>query len=94
MFNFFKELVEDASCKEEFSSFNIVNMSNKIVYVEGIKKVMSISSSLITVKVKGYVVKIVGNELVIKKITSNTLLVKGEILSVECVWCISLLFQR
>ena len=54
MFNFFNELVDYCGFDvKDVGSFNIVNMSNKIIYVEGIKNVMSISSTLIVVKVKG-----------------------------------------
>ena len=81
MFNFFNEIIADYGL--ELSSFNLVNMSNKLVYVEGHKGVISIKEEVISFKVKKGAISIYGKNLIIKRITDNCLVVTGEINNIE-----------
>ena len=58
-------------------------MSNQVVYIEGHKGVVSFDNQQICLKLKKEVLKINGQNLVLKKITASTALVQGNIKSVE-----------
>ncbi len=84
MFNFFNELISDYGLETSLiNSFNIINMSNKLVYIEGHKGVVSISSENISVRVKKGVLCIVGKNLQIKRISHTTLVIIGQIKEIE-----------
>ncbi len=84
MFNFFSELVADYGLEvEQLNSFNIVNMSNKLVYIEGQKGVVKIGSDSISIRVKGGVIVVFGQNLKLKKITATTVCVLGNIHQIE-----------
>lgn len=85
MFNFFSELVADFGLEiDKLNSFNIVNMSNKLVYIEGQKGVVKIGSESMSIRVKGGVVVVFGQNLKLKKITGTTVCIVGEIEGIEC----------
>mgnify|MGYP001625090630 CR=1 FL=1 len=84
MFNFFNEIIADYGLDSSlFNNFNIINMSNKLVYIEGHKGVVSISKQNISIRVKKGVLLINGNNLQIKRITSSTVTVIGNIKEIE-----------
>ena len=84
MFNFFNELISDYGLETSLlNSFNIVNMSNKLVYIEGHKGVISISKENISIRVKKGVLCVVGKNLQIKRISYTTVVVIGEIKEIE-----------
>lgn len=86
MFNFFNEIVNDFGLEgQAVNSFNIINMSNKLVYMEGHKGIVSISATEIAIKVKNGVVIVSGADLKIKRITSKTLAISGKIKQMESV---------
>lgn len=85
MFNFFSELVADFGLEiDKLNSFNIVNMSNKLVYIEGQKGVVKIGSVSMSIRVKGGVVVVFGQNLKLKKITGTTVCIVGKIEGIEC----------
>ena len=85
MFNFFSELVADFGIEvDKANSFNIVNMSNKLVYIEGQKGVVKIGSESMSIRVKGGVVVVFGQNLKLKKITGTTVCIVGKIEGIEC----------
>ena len=85
MFNFFSELVADFGLEiDKLNSFNIVNMSNKLVYIEGQKGVVKIGSESMSIRVKGGVIVVFGQNLKLKKITGTTVCIVGEIEGIEC----------
>lgn len=85
MFNFFSELVADFGLEiDKLNSFNIVNMSNKLVYIEGQKGVVKIGSESMSIRVKGGVVVVFGQNLKLKKITGTTVCIVGKIEGIEC----------
>ena len=85
VFNFFSEIVADFGLEiDKLNSFNIVNMSNKLVYIEGQKGVVKISSESMSIRVKGGVVVVFGQNLKLKKITGTTVCIVGKIEGIEC----------
>ncbi len=84
MFNFFSELVADFGIEiDKVNSFNIVNMSNKLVYIEGQKGVIKIGDDSMSIRVKGGVIVVFGKNLKLKKITGTTVCIMGEIHQIE-----------
>lgn len=84
MFNFFSELASDYGLEiGALNTFNVVNLSNKLVYVEGQKGVIAISDKEITLRVKKGVISVVGENLKIKRITSQTMVIVGKIKQIE-----------
>ncbi len=84
MFNFFSELVADFGIEvDKANSFNIVNMSNKLVYIEGQKGVIKIGTESMSIRVKGGVIVIFGQNLKLKKITGSTVCIVGKIEKLE-----------
>lgn len=84
MFNFFSEIKQDLMVDGVFlNNFNIINMSNQAVYIEGHKGIISLDKQQICFKLKKNIIKINGQNLVLKKITTSTALVQGNIKSVE-----------
>ncbi len=84
MFNFFEEIACDYGLETGLgNNFNLVNMSNKMIYVEGHKGIVSISTETISFRIKKGVISIVGTKLFIKRITKTTLTICGEIKQIE-----------
>ena len=84
MFNFFCELAGEYGLENSVvNSFNLVNMSNKLIYLEGLTKIISIETNLITLKVKNNVINIFGENLTIKRISGSTITIVGNIKQIE-----------
>ena len=84
MFNFFNELaLEYGATIGDWNNFNLVNISNKLVYVEGQKGVIKISTECMTFRVKKSIISVFGQNLIIKRITDTTLVIQGEIKQIE-----------
>ncbi len=85
MFNFFNEIKNKGQLNnpEFLNDYNIVNMSGKLLYVEGHKGVTVISKEVIAFKVKKGRVVVEGKDFIVKELTENTLLVQGEIKKTE-----------
>ena len=87
MFNFFSEIKQDLLVDGVLlNTFNIINMSNQAVYIEGHKGIVSFDKQQICFKVKKDIIQINGQNLILKKITTSTALVQGNIKSVESLW--------
>ena len=86
VFNFFDEIAFDFGLEvERINSFNIVNMSNKLLYVEGQKGVLSIGDDVISFRVKKGAISVFGENLKLRRITKTTLVIVGNIKKVEGV---------
>lgn len=85
MFNFFGEVKENLknSNKADFDSFNIINISGKILYVEGHLGLVTLSKEQISFKVKKAVVMVEGKEMILSELSENTLKICGQIKKVE-----------
>ena len=84
VFNFFNELALDYNLNiGEYNQFNLVNLSNRLVYIEGQKGIIKIATACITFRVKKGVISVFGQNLTIKRITDTTLVISGEIKQIE-----------
>ena len=85
MFSFFSEMVEKSGLPMDtiLNGFRIVNLSNKMIYVEGFLKIVTFETNLINLKMKKGMLKINGDNLTIRNLNTNTALVCGEIVGVE-----------
>lgn len=75
MFNFFGEIKKDLKVDE----FHIINISNRILYVEGHRGIKTFTKSLVVFKVKNGSVEVEGEGLNLSELTENTLKISGEI---------------
>ncbi len=87
MFNFFNEVKDNLknTNKMELDSFNLVNISGKILYVEGHLGLVTLSKEIISFKVKKAVIMVEGKDLVLSELSENTLKICGTIKKVEQV---------
>ena len=87
MFNFFDEIKNKIrSAKEDvFDNFNIVNLSGKVVYVEGHMGLVQLSKEKIVFKVKRGQISVEGRDLKIPEISENTLYIYGQIDRMESI---------
>lgn len=87
MFNFFGEVKENLkdSNKLDLDSFNLVNISGRILYAEGHIGLVTLSKEMISFKVKKSVVIVEGKDLVLSELSENTLKICGIIKKVEQV---------
>ena len=84
IFNFFSELKEKCGLKlEEISPYNIVNIGGQIVYIEGHKGLLKLSGDIISCKLKTGLVEVKGNNMFLKELTENTILIQGKIYKIE-----------
>ena len=63
--------------------FRVINLSNRAVYVEGLKSLIDVDSSEIGIKLKKGIIKLNGDNLRIKNMNLQTLLVVGDIRQIE-----------
>lgn len=82
MFNFFDE-IKKKSESDFLCEFNIVNVSGKMVYIEGHLGLIVMTSSMIACKVKSGRIVVEGENLFLGELTDNTMLIKGKIVKVE-----------
>ena len=86
MFNFFDEIVGDFGLEvEKINQFNVINMSNKLLYVEGQRGIFCLTDENISLRVKGGVLQVNGIGLKLKRISKTTLVITGNIKSIESV---------
>ena len=79
MFNFFEEIKSKTKNQNMLDTFQIINMSNKILYAEGHKGLVSLSKELISFKVKGRRIVVEGEEMFLLELTENTIKISGKI---------------
>ncbi len=87
MFNFFNEVKENLkdSNKLNLDTFNLVNISGRVLYAEGHLGLVTLSKEIISFKVKKAVVIVEGKDLVLAELSENTLKICGIIKKVEQV---------
>lgn len=85
MFNFFEEIKGQLRRvdKNLLSSYNMVNLSGKILYVEGHLGLTVLSPTVISFKIKKGRVEVEGENLFLSELSSNTLKIEGQIKRVE-----------
>ncbi len=85
MFNFFDELKKSLNNENLIDRYNIVNVSGKILYVEGHTGICQLSKEVISFKVKGGIVIVEGSGLILNELMEKTLKITGEIKKVEVI---------
>lgn len=82
--SFFSEIAFRAGLNELnlSSGYNIINYSGKVLYIEGLKKLLKVDSEQIQLELFGAVATIIGKELSIFEL-SDTIIIKGQVLSME-----------
>lgn len=85
MFNFFGEIKENLknTNKIDLDNFNLINISGKILYVEGHLGLVTLSKETISFKVKNAVIIVDGSEMILSELSENTLKITGKIKKVE-----------
>lgn len=83
MFNFFGELKNNVKELNKLENFNIINISNKIIYAEGHKGLVTLSKGVIAFKIKGGRIVIEGSDMFLMELTENTIKISGNIKKVE-----------
>ncbi|MBR1890699.1 MAG: YabP/YqfC family sporulation protein [Clostridia bacterium] len=85
MFNFFNEIKKDVQKINEktFGVYTIINLSGKMLYVEGHTGLLSLSKEIISFKVKRNVITVYGTDMILSELSENTIKITGEINNVE-----------
>ena len=85
MFNFFEEIKGQLRRvdKNLLSSYNMVNLSGEILYVEGHLGLTVLSPTVISFKIKKGRVEVEGENLFLSELSTNTLKIEGQIKRVE-----------
>lgn len=82
MFNFFEELKKKGD-GQLLCDYNIVDISGKMIYVEGHLGLTVMTDKMIAFKIKSGRMVIEGNGLFLSELTDNTMLIKGDIVKME-----------
>lgn len=83
MFNFFDEIKSSAKHNSFCSDFNVVNMSGRIIYVEGHKGLNILSKEKIVLLVKSGSISIDGEQLVLQELYDDCVKIIGKIKKIE-----------
>lgn len=83
MFNFFEEIKKNLPQDLLLTSYNLVNLSGKLLYVEGHKGLTTLSKECIAFKVKGGRIVVEGKNMILIELTQDTMKISGQISKVE-----------
>ena len=83
MFNFLEEIKENLKDSAGFDSFNLINLSGKLLYVEGHLGLVTLSKEIISFKVKKAAIIVEGENLTLAELSDNTIKICGTIKKVE-----------
>ena len=83
MFNFFDEIKAGMKEINLYNQFNIVNVSGKMVYVEGHKGLALLSKEKISLNLKKGSVLVEGEELVLRELYDECVKISGKIKKIE-----------
>ena len=83
MFNFFDEIKQNLKKNDFLPSYNLINLSGKILYVEGHCGLTILSPTVISFKIKKGRIIVEGTDLFLSELTQNTLKIEGNIKKVE-----------
>ena len=84
MFNFFDEIKQKANrCKDLIHDYNLVNISGRLLYVEGHMGLTVLTEEMIAFKVNKGRVVVEGESMILAELTSNTMLIEGKIFKTE-----------
>ncbi len=68
---------------ETLKDVKIIQLGFRILFISNYKKIINYASNSIDLKVKGEILKIAGNDLKIKQMNSNEMIVLGNIYSLS-----------
>lgn len=85
VFNFFSELKKLVKKEKFIDRYNIVNMSGRILYVEGHTGLCQLSQTLITFKFKGGMIIVEGSDMILGELSETTIKIVGNIKRVEAM---------
>lgn len=85
MFNFFDEIKDKVSHLDNnlYNDYNLVNISGKLLYIEGHQGVTILNSQMIAFKIKKGRIVVEGENLILSELTPNTMLIQGKIVKTE-----------
>lgn len=84
IFNYLGEIKKELKIPDNiFKSYNLVNISGNLLYVEGHLGLIIISPDTIIFKVKSGKIEIKGKGLFLKTLSQNTLVIQGKIYKIE-----------
>jgi len=85
MFGFLEEILKLTGLPFELlnNGFRIINFNNVSCYIEGYKNILDFSPECISIKLFKGIIKLCGKDLKIKNLNLNTVLIVGQINSVE-----------
>lgn len=84
MFNFFDEIKSKVNLDHNLlNDYNIINISGKLLYVEGHQGVTIITKEMVAFKIKKGRVVVEGQDIILNELTENTLLLQGKITKME-----------
>lgn len=83
MFNFLEEIKENLKDSTGLDSFNLINLSGKLLYVEGHLGLVTLSKEIISFKVKKAIIVVEGENLILAELSNNTIKICGKIKKVE-----------
>ena len=86
MFNFFDEIKDKChDMQNKVMPYKIILVGDYLLYFEGKNKLITLGSSEVVFKAKDNIISVLGDELKIKEIQTDTLTIIGKIKSIESV---------
>jgi len=87
VFNFFDEIKKKFKLENNvLDEFNIINLSGKALYIEGHNGLLKLSKEKISFKIKKKIIDVEGENMILKELTYNTILIQGDIKKTEIIW--------
>ena len=83
MFNFLSEIKENLKMPIGLESFNMINISGRLLYVEGQLGLVMLSKEMVSFKIKKGLIVVEGSDLMLAELTENTIKICGSIKKVE-----------
>ena len=85
MFEFFEEIAQKSGLPLSVfnDGFKVINFSNKLIFVEHFKSIINFTTEEISIKLSRGAVKISGIDLKIKHMNLDTLIIVGNISTLE-----------
>ncbi len=85
MFSFLEEIAKLSGLPFDIfnENFKVINFGNKVIYIEQFKNIISFENFEIVIKLSHGVIKITGENLKIKNMNLNTIVINGNIKTME-----------
>lgn len=83
MFNFFSEIKRNIKNIDLSGGYNLINMSGKVLYIEGHLGLTLITKKEVCLKIKNGRLLVEGEDLVLSELSENTVKISGKIIKTE-----------